>query len=491
MLATSSTPDGHDDGFSRIPAKPRQAYLFVAHPMLYHLPTKLATKKRDIWRLPRAVEDMSSDDVVVLWQDEPHAGIYGIALPYGEPFESTYPPVRGNESRYQRCGTLSIKLQYIYVLAKPLLATTIESRNEHARARLGLLGGRFRDGEILSLGADLRKGNGYRLSPKQWKSIYECLTDNRDTAIGITATARAVTKFDANPSIDSEDCMAEDFPIAPVMSNSSDLEYIARQVWMFLAQAAEANSLVHPSILSEKLNVPPAQIRDCLDLIDSVCKSENWPSLTSVVQPIDLHGDIRDSKVVSIARFHSDVHAENSFTSRIDWKLMPNPFDFVLRATTDQLVQRLVENPSPDESSAVYRLVKIRGSAQVVFARMMRRIYDNQCAFCGFSVAPALEAAHIKPWPMCLPSERLLPSNGLLLCAVHHKLFDAGLISLDKWNIIRVFSPRSMTYIAKADDQYVLDLNGSLAHMPIDLNLRPSPEFLEFRRELVAQMFER
>jgi putative restriction endonuclease len=435
------------DGFDKIPGPPKRVYLLQANPLLYHLPTKLATHKRDTWRLPSMTEDMCEGDAVILWQGGPQAGIYGIAVPYGERFETTHYPEHRKTSRNFEYMTYCIKLQYVYVLARPLLHTTLKECRDflvYSRIRRGI------------------ECPGYRIELKEWKTIYELLWQSREAEF--------------------------------LAREAADPETLAHQVWPVLTHAAAEKSLVDPLVLSEQFNAHPVQIQDCLDLIANVCGSENWPPLASIIRKNDPSADSRGlpgSNVLSTADFQALPQPENSFTEIFDWKSIANPFEFVLEATTDQLVQRLVDNPSPQESADIYKLIKVRGTAQQVFAKMMRRIYDNQCAFCGFSIAPALEAAHIKPWVMCTAAERLLPSNGLLLCGVHHKLFDAGLMTLSDNHIIRVFSPESLTYIAKADDQYILDLDGTKAHVPLFSGHLPSPEFLKFRAELVAQLFGR
>lgn len=480
MSAMSSSPSAlrkYDDGFDKIPINPRQAYLVQSNPVLYHLPTKLAAHKRDTWRLSWLLEDMTKGDVVVLWQGGPQAGIYGVALPYGDPFETTNYPGFQKMSRHYGGGRLCIKLQYIYVLAQPLLKTALESCKV------------FHTQTVIGKGISKP---GYRIGAREWKSIYKLLKNNRDTAADTIKPGRTSTAVALNELSDIAVPRTESQQDDLVTDNYADLETLAHQVWPLLTQATEANIQIHPRKLAEQLNVPLERIRDCLDLIGNTCNSENFPSFALAIQPnaSDENPELPDFKV-SIASFQSLFQQENNFTSTVDWKLIPNPFDFVLEATADQLVERLVENPAPEESSAVYRLVKVRGSAQLVFAKMMRRIYDNQCAFCGFSLAPALEAAHIKPWPMCTPAERLLPSNGLLLCAVHHKLFDAGLISMTERHVIKVFAPESLTSLAMADDYFVCDLDGTSAHLPRDPRHQPSPEFLNFRKKLVTQIFER
>ncbi|EHJ1672205.1 HNH endonuclease [Salmonella enterica] len=68
------------------------------------------------------------------------------------------------------------------------------------------------------------------------------------------------------------------------------------------------------------------------------------------------------------------------------------------------------------------------------FRQMVLRAYNYQCAICGFNMrhdnAPiALEAAHIRWKQNHGPCE---VSNGLALCAIHHKAFDRGSIGLDE-----------------------------------------------------------
>ncbi len=62
----------------------------------------------------------------------------------------------------------------------------------------------------------------------------------------------------------------------------------------------------------------------------------------------------------------------------------------------------------------------------------MLRVYGYRCAVCGFdfrldNVPLALDAAHIRWHQANGPS---IISNGIALCALHHKLFDRGAFSL-------------------------------------------------------------
>ena len=67
--------------------------------------------------------------------------------------------------------------------------------------------------------------------------------------------------------------------------------------------------------------------------------------------------------------------------------------------------------------------------------RMRERVltaYEYRCAFCGYdgrigTVPVGLEAAHVRWWAFDGPDE---VDNGLCLCALHHKLFDMGVLGL-------------------------------------------------------------
>ena len=85
--------------------------------------------------------------------------------------------------------------------------------------------------------------------------------------------------------------------------------------------------------------------------------------------------------------------------------------------------------------------------------------WDRQCAFCGFdgqlgSGSVGLEAAPIRWFNFDGPDEM---DNGLALCALHHKLFDRGVLGLSEACRIQV----SDAYTARTDaGRVVYDLLG-------------------------------
>ena len=68
--------------------------------------------------------------------------------------------------------------------------------------------------------------------------------------------------------------------------------------------------------------------------------------------------------------------------------------------------------------------------------------YEHRCCVCGFdlrigSVSAGLEAAHIQ-WHNAGGPD--VEANGLSLCALHHKLFDLGVFTLEPDSLRIVFS---------------------------------------------------
>ncbi len=112
------------------------------------------------------------------------------------------------------------------------------------------------------------------------------------------------------------------------------------------------------------------------------------------------------------------------------------------------------------------------------FRRIVLEAYNSECALCGFSVRLdealiAIDAAHIKWHQAHGPAE---VKNGMALCALHHRLFDAG-----------AFTIRPDLTVIVADS---VSRSGSrewlwrFADRPVSAVLsrenRPSPEFIEW-----------
>ena len=65
------------------------------------------------------------------------------------------------------------------------------------------------------------------------------------------------------------------------------------------------------------------------------------------------------------------------------------------------------------------------------FRNDLLEMQGSVCAFCDFDVPVALEAAHIVPKQENGTDD---PRNGLLLCSVHHRIFDTNCLGMEsRW----------------------------------------------------------
>ena len=114
----------------------------------------------------------------------------------------------------------------------------------------------------------------------------------------------------------------------------------------------------------------------------------------------------------------------------------------------------------------------IRRRGQPTFRQKMLAAYNGECAITGCNVEEALEAVHILPYRGPQTNH---PSNGLLLRADIHILFDLGLIAIDPAGMNVLVSPSlySTTYAWLA---------GKSLRLPEEEAYKPSVEFLRQHR---------
>lgn len=114
----------------------------------------------------------------------------------------------------------------------------------------------------------------------------------------------------------------------------------------------------------------------------------------------------------------------------------------------------------------------VRRVGQAEFRRRLLRAYQGRCAITGCDVPQALEASHILPYRGRQTSET---SNGLLLRADVHTLYDLGLLDLHEDTLSVLVSP-------KLRDTVYGDLAGKRLTVPASLSDRPSADALRIRR---------
>lgn len=113
---------------------------------------------------------------------------------------------------------------------------------------------------------------------------------------------------------------------------------------------------------------------------------------------------------------------------------------------------------------------------QQFFRRAVLSSYRERCCMSGLSEARLLVASHIVPWSKD-KANRLNPSNGLCLSALHDKAFDCGLLTLsDDFRIVLSAA------LQRSDNRFVREVLLPLKGQPIDLPERFVPD-----RSLIAR----
>jgi len=115
---------------------------------------------------------------------------------------------------------------------------------------------------------------------------------------------------------------------------------------------------------------------------------------------------------------------------------------------------------------------------QNFFRRAVLASYRGRCCMSGLSEPRLLIASHIVPWSKD-KANRLNPSNGLCLSAIHDRAFDKGLITLsDDWKIVLSEALR------KRDEPFVQAVLKPLEGRAIEIPERfvPAAAFLQRHR---------
>jgi putative restriction endonuclease len=115
------------------------------------------------------------------------------------------------------------------------------------------------------------------------------------------------------------------------------------------------------------------------------------------------------------------------------------------------------------------------------FRAKVLRAYGHRCAICGYdlklgAIDLALEAAHIKWHQAGGPSTE---SNGLALCALHHKTFDRGAFSIS--DDLRVLVSQDVYGTSRAGEWF-LAFHGGRILSPQSPSYLPKKEYLCWHR---------
>ena len=116
---------------------------------------------------------------------------------------------------------------------------------------------------------------------------------------------------------------------------------------------------------------------------------------------------------------------------------------------------------------------------QHFFRRAVLSSYRGRCCMSGLSEPRLLVASHIVPWSKD-KANRLNPSNGLCLSAIHDRAFDKGLITLtDDFKIVvsEELKRKNEIFVIEV----LLPLNGRTIESPE--RFAPQAEFIAWHRK--------
>lgn len=172
----------------------------------------------------------------------------------------------------------------------------------------------------------------------------------------------------------------------------------------------------------------------------------------------------------------SALDREVASTFAADW-------DTMIEATETRWLSvfRIEQEPSAEEfpsdvPTEALSIVKVR-LKQAFFRRTVISAYDSLCCMCLLSSLKLLTASHIKPWAVATPSERLDPRNGMLLCALHDRAFDCGLLTVTSQFNIQISRQLLVARPTAVERSAFLDIDGASIRMPSRFS--PSSGFLE------------
>src|SRR3989304_6575124 len=112
------------------------------------------------------------------------------------------------------------------------------------------------------------------------------------------------------------------------------------------------------------------------------------------------------------------------------------------------------------------------------FRILVTDAYHRRCAVTNEKTLPALEAAHIKSYSKSGPHRT---SNGLLLRADIHRLFDDGYVTIDP--DLRFLVSERVREQFENDREYYRFNGAKLQNLPDSINDLPSKEFIKWHNE--------
>lgn len=221
------------------------------------------------------------------------------------------------------------------------------------------------------------------------------------------------------------------------------------------------------------------------------------PEIISLAQVIGRTSDAVAMKMLNIASIDPAITSTGrvglgnaSALDRVVWDEFHSDWERLAvecQLLRQQLDKNAVEDLEPEDDALMpedftgetRQVLTTQRIKQHFFRRAVLSSYRGRCCMSGLSESRLLIASHIVPWSRD-KANRLNPSNGLCLSAIHDRAFDKGLISLtNDWRVVVSDELRTR------DEPFVKDIFLPLEGRQIEMpeRFRPDHAFLVRHRE--------
>jgi len=203
-------------------------------------------------------------------------------------------------------------------------------------------------------------------------------------------------------------------------------------------------------------------------------KLANFARLDPVLQARGIKGASHGSK--------GEIAVWEEFNN--NWDSLAFESERLLANLTNQSVEEmngLTEEDLPKDGLERERIVKIRVN-QRFFRTTVLTSYSSRCCITGLAIPVLLSASHIAPWAKD-PNNRMNPRNGLCLNLLHHKAFDAGLITITPEFRVRVSASLTTSTTSEANNIFFAQYDNQVAQLP--QRFLPNATLLEWHNKRV------
>lgn len=199
--------------------------------------------------------------------------------------------------------------------------------------------------------------------------------------------------------------------------------------------------------MAERRNWSPAEVKEALALYlvtDFGRFHSRNPDIIRLATRLERTASAVALKLTNLAALDESLPqkgmANASATDRSVWaEFLKNPNDVeaaYTRQTAPQM-QAMAEAPGQFDhlGGQAMRMTQTR-RGQTLFRDMVLTSYRSRCALTGADDPRILNASHILPWSSH-PDQRMWPTNGICLNALHDRAFDRHMISFDEeWRMM-------------------------------------------------------